>query len=185
MMRLAFALALFAAAGPARASVVVPLDLSALCEKAGLIVHGEVLKQESVWEKGRIVTRSVVKVLGALKGSADREVVVRHMGGVVHGIGQKVYGETTLGVGEEVVLFLRPMGGEYRTVGMAQGKFKVVVDPRSGARRAVQELAGLEFLRVGGATWPTPARSADLPLADFFSRVTAEIARLRESSAKP
>jgi hypothetical protein len=178
-IRSLIAVTFFVAAVPAGASVVVALDLPELVRRAELIVHGEVLRQESAWEDGQIVTRSFVRVHGALKGSAGKEVVVRRAGGVVHGIGQILYGEAKLGTGEEVVLFLRGTRGEWRVVGMAQGKFGVVADPRTGERHAVQDLSGLALARpkAGRPLEAGHASPARLPLRDFFSRVTDLVAR--------
>lgn len=179
------AIALTLLAAPASASVVVPLDLPELVGRSELIVHAVPTRQESVWEGGRIVTRTTLRVIGALKGSAGKEVEVRHFGGVVHGIGQKLYGEPTFSLGEEVVLFLRSQGGELRTVGMAQGKFRVVADPRTGRREAIQELGGLALARRRGAgDWTiASARPKRLRLRDFFSRIAEEVAR--RASARP
>jgi hypothetical protein len=122
-----------------------------------------------------------VRVAGALKGAAGKEIVVRHLGGVVHGIGQKVFGEAGLASGEEVVLFLRRIQGGYRTVGMAQGKFRVEVEPKSGERHAVQELQGLALARkAGDGMAVTNAGPVRFRLGDFFSKVADLISRSRE-----
>lgn len=164
----------------AHASVVRPYDLEGLVARAEVIAHARVVRQASAWEGGRIVTRTTVTVRAALKGAAGRELVVRTMGGVVDGIGQRISGEATFAPGEEVILFLRDArGGELRPVGLAQGKFKVVAE--GGAARAVQELAGLAFAkRRGSAGAPLEvhdAVGARPLLSDFFSRVTEIVAR--------
>lgn len=130
----------------ARASVVVKMELAELTSEADVIAHGTVTKQESVWEERRIVTRATLKVAGALKGTASAQLVIRSMGGVVDGIAQRVYGEPHYEPGEEVVIFLRGLGGgEYRTIGMAQGKFRLLTE--GGKTRAAQGLDGLALAR--------------------------------------
>jgi hypothetical protein len=166
---------LFLAPLPVRASIVVPLDLSELVQRADLIAHGDVGRQDSSWEGGRIITRTVVRLRAALKGAAAKEIVVRTTGGVVHGIGQILHGEAKLVPGEEVVLFLRAEGGEYRSVGLAQGKFQIVTDAKTGESHARQELGGLAFARRPGQAI-VDARAAAVPLKTFFSKVAELVA---------
>lgn len=168
-----------ACAVPAFASVILPMTLDELIDRADAIVHGKVVAQDSAWEGGRIVTRSRVKLEGALKGAPGSQVVLRTQGGVVDGIGQKVYGEPSFAVGEEVVVFGRHIGAELRPVGMAQGKFRVVLD--AGVTRAVQDLAGLAFARRAPASGaPLQIDHADgarPTLSALFSRIAERVAK--------
>ena len=165
----------------ALASVILPLSLDELIDRADVVVHGKVVAQDSAWEGGRIVSRSRVRVEGALKGAPGREVVLRSQGGVVDGIGQKVYGEASFAVGEELVVFGRHLGAELRAVGMAQGKFRVVTE--LGVARAVQDLAGLAFAKREAASG-APLRidhadGARPTLAALFSRIAERVAQSR------
>ena len=177
-----FALAaclLLLAPGSARASVLVAMDLGRLCRDADVIVHGEVLRQDSAWEDGRIVTRTTVRVAAALKGGPGNEVVVRSLGGVVGRTGQVAHGEARFKTGEEIVLFLSNLGGDYRCVGMAQGKFRVAVEPETGARTAVRDLSGLALARVEGGTVKRRGhgRRTRQPLDALFSKIAFHVAR--------
>ena len=157
---------LAAAARPARAAVVQPLDLPDLCHDATLIVHGVVAGEESAWRDGHIVTRVTIAVQKTLKGAQKRSVVISLLGGVVGGIGQVAPGEATLSTGEEVVLFAEPSGaGELRPVGLAQGLFHIGKD---GA--AVQQRTGLSFV---GRAPPAPRYS----LRALLSAIRKQVAR--------
>jgi len=134
------AVACVCAAVPARAAVVEAVDLPTLCRDATRIVHGVVVGEASAWRDGIIVTRVTVAVRRALKGPAARTLVVSRLGGVVDGIGQVAPGEAELAPGEEIVLFVEPVLGELRVVGMAQGVFHVADG------RAAQRLAGLTLV---------------------------------------
>lgn len=139
----AVAFACVCAAVPARAAVVQSVDLPSLCHDATRIVHGVVVGEESAWRDGIIMTRVTVAVRRVLKGPSAPTLVVSRLGGVVGNIGQLAPGEAELAPGDEVVLFVEPVQGELRVVGMAQGAFHVADG------HAAQRLAGLTL--VGAA----------------------------------
>ena len=180
MKRLSF-LALFLLLAPAAsgASVLVAMDLGHLCRNADVIVHGEVLRLQSAWEDGRIITRTTVRVAAALKGRPGNEVVVRSLGGVVGRTGQVAHGEARFAAGEELVLFLSDLGGEYRAVGMAQGKFEVTVEAGTGARTAVRDLSGLALARVqrGAVKHRGHGHRTRQSLDGLFSKIAFHVAR--------
>lgn len=155
-----------AAAAPAHAAVVAPLDLPDLCRDAALIVHGVVTAEESAWREGHIVTRVTIAVQKTLKGTRQRSVSISLLGGVVGGIGQIAPGEATLATGEEVVLFAEPAGaGELRVVGMAQGVFHIGKDGTAAQRRS-----GLTF---AGRAPPAPV----YPLRALLVAIRKQLAR--------
>jgi hypothetical protein len=171
-MRLARLLAVLAASLPVapRASTAESLDLAALVRASQVVVHGRVLRATSAWEGGVIVTRTAVEVHRALKGSADREVVVRTLGGAVGGIGQRAHGEVELLPGEEVVLFLEAAGGDLVPAGLAQGAVHVSADA-AGVRWAAPGLAGLGLARRGAGERETAAAAVPERLDAFLARV--------------
>ena len=166
MRTLVVGLALAASIGmPARAALVEALDLADLCHDATLVVHGVVAGEESEWRDGHIVTRVTITVRRVLKGKAGPVVVVSHLGGVVGTIGQIAPGEAQLATGEEVVLFLEPMRGELRVVGMAQGVFHVGPDGQASQHRAGLTLVGRSV----------PQRS--LPLRALLAAIAQKVRR--------
>ncbi len=174
----AVVVALTAVAGVAGASVVIPLSIEQLAQKAEVVVRGRVTAQHADWTRGgRIVTTTTLAVTEALKGQPDAQVEVRSLGGSVGGVGQQVAGEVHFASGEEVVVFLRPtglQGGSYAVVGMAQGKF--AVSTRAQGPVATQSLEGLGFVDEPGQ--PVVERAAEpLPLADLSARIRRAVAK--------
>ncbi len=139
----------------AHATVLVPLDTRALTERAERIVLGTVESQMSRWSDDRqaIYTDVTIRVERAYKGDAkagDR-VVVRREGGVVDGLGMRVYGAAYFTVGEEVVVFLETRGNAMWTVGMTQGKLRVTVGD-DGVKRVAPALGEVAFTQKSAAT---------------------------------
>jgi hypothetical protein len=141
-------------APPAAASSLVRMDLAALSSTADRILFGTVLKIESHYltpDSHYIVTdvtvRSERNLLGVPEGS---QFVVRHLGGEVGKLGQRVYGEASYRVGEQVLLFAALRQGAYYAVGMAQGALHVYRDnvgvPRVQAHLGKAELLGAQSI---------------------------------------
>lgn len=166
------------APAPAGGSVVAEMDLAELCRAADSVIHGQVVSAESAWEGGTIVTRSRVTVWRSLKGASRGQVVVRTLGGVVGGIGQRASGEAALPPGQEVLLFLEAAGPEFRPVGMARGAFRVGPDAATGAKAAWQDLDGLAVARPGprGLEVAPAAPAAPVPLQDLLRRIERLVA---------
>jgi hypothetical protein len=154
-------------ASPAQASVVRRVPLATLVQRSDTVVRGRVLAQQSGWDSARrqIFTDVEIDVVERYKnGGAPARLRVRHLGGSVDGVTMHTLGEVAFVTGEEVVLFLaRSSSGAYRSVALAQGKWRIVhgaaindwngalvVEPgadgklrvRSG-RRSLRSLAGL------------------------------------------
>jgi hypothetical protein len=173
MKRWALLAALVAA--PASATVVVPLDLNGLVDHADRVVLGRVEAASARWsaDHSAIYTEVTLRVERALTGPARAgdAIALRTEGGSVDGVGMRVYGAARFTVGEEVVAFLEQRGAATWTVGMAQGKMRVVTV--GGARLAVRDVAGLGF--VEGA--PRPAEPATRPLDELLRLVADRVAR--------
>lgn len=139
----------------AHATVLVPLDTRALTERAERIVLGTVESQASRWSDDRqaIYTDVTIRVTRAYKGAVKpgERVVVRREGGVVDGMGMRVYGAPTFTVGEEVVVFMETRGNAMWTVGMTQGKLRVTVGA-DGLKRVAAALGDVAFTQRSAAT---------------------------------
>lgn len=125
-------LSLLLVAGAA-ATTVVPMTVEDLTRQSQLVVRAEAVTSWSEWnaEQTIIYTYTRFRVRSAWKGEADREIVVRQMGGVADGFQQKVAGVRSWERGEQTVLFLRKASrGEARqqvhlVTGLMQGDFRV------------------------------------------------------------
>jgi hypothetical protein len=104
------------------------VELPEMVSRAGTIVHGIVLSNESrLAEDGTIYTYTSVSVLEELTGTGSQEtVVIRNMGGTVGTKGLRVTDVPTFEEGEEVILFIEPEPRVEETdlVGWAQGAFR-------------------------------------------------------------
>ncbi|HEX9105267.1 MAG TPA: hypothetical protein VF997_23815 [Polyangia bacterium] len=139
----------------ARATVMVPLDTRALADRAERIVLGTVESQVSRWSDDRqaIYTDVTLRVTRTYKGAVKpgERVVVRREGGVVDGMGMRVYGAASFTVGEEVVVFLETRGNATWTVGMTQGKLRVTVGA-DGVKQVAPALGDVAFTQKSAAT---------------------------------
>jgi len=116
----------------AQASVSIAVAYDALVKDADSV--GVVTPQESksIWEEGRIITYTRVKVDQGVAGELGTggEGWIRTMGGVVGKIGQLVDGEPVLTTGKPALLFMRKFkqGGTWEVSARAQGQYPVVQD---------------------------------------------------------
>lgn len=144
-LRLAVHLLVAAASMAARnasATTVVEMDLALLTATADRIFVGVVESQQSTRLSAEppvivtdVVLRSEQDVLGVPAGTT---FVVRHLGGEVGGLGQRVFGEASYHVGERIVLFAAKRQGSYFAVGMAQGVVRV--DASAAPRRRIDDV---------------------------------------------
>ena len=139
----------------AHATVLVPLDTRALTQRAERIVLGTVESEVSRWsgDHQAIYTDVTIAVTRAYKGAVKpgERVVVRREGGVVDGLGMRVYGAPNFSVGEEVVVFMETRGNAMWTVGMTQGKLRVTVGA-DGIKRVAPALGDVAFTQRSAAT---------------------------------
>ena len=117
------------------ATVVRALSLREKAEVAPVIIRGAVERVEVSWrDPGFIQTLITVRVDEALKGGhepGDRVIVYRG-GGSIDGFTQTAPGLSTYEPGEELVLFLEPLGAQY--VGIGIGIAKYAIEDRAGEK---------------------------------------------------
>ncbi|PYM13626.1 MAG: hypothetical protein DME18_08580 [Verrucomicrobia bacterium] len=120
-----------------RAVQMQPLSIEQLTQKATLVVSGRVLSKSCLRDlAGRIYTRVELQIVEIWKGSLSTNLFpVVQGGGILGDEKATVSGQVEYSVGEEVVVFLvlNPRG-EGVTLGLAQGKFHVGKDARTGER---------------------------------------------------
>lgn len=174
--RLAPILAL--AGSAAWAGVVRIVPLPEFVSRAAVIAVAQAESSESRWENGRIVTYTTVVVRQPVRGAADgTRLAIGTLGGEVGGIGQRVFGEPRLRVGERYLVFLeRPDGRDWwRPVGMAQGILPVVEGPAGDVVEPNADLCAAAGHAAG--TSVSPWLSSPRPLAEALADVRAEVAR--------
>jgi len=147
---LALTAALWVAMGvDARASVSVSVTFEDLLKRASAVAVVVPVDRHGVWEDGRIVTYTHVRIERLVAGRLPGDVWVRTFGGSVGHIGQIVEGEATFGQAEASLVFVHPggMGGSPGIFGVvegAQGQFTVVASagqsPSLAAARGVGAL---------------------------------------------
>jgi hypothetical protein len=181
----------------ADATVVIRLGLPEMTRVSDVIALGRVARQTASWDQSghRILTTVELEVERVLKGQADPatgRVAFIRMGGVVNGIGQKVFGEPAFHDGETVLVFLRrlpaPEGVSsfplLRVTGMAQGKLAVHVDAQ-GIRRVGADLSGLSLVNhapTGAAD--SPGRVLLTPRASLSAQPLEEVLEVVQRTLK-
>jgi len=158
---------------PARASLVLALDLPALVTRADHVAVVDVVSVKSDWDANheQILSTIDLMVVESWKGgaAAGSHVTVVQLGGTVGDLTQTVHGMTRFVPGERAVVFLAGRADRASVVGMAQGKRLVQRDATSG-RLFVRapDRAGATFIRT------TPA-SASAPIFEVRARPLDEL----------
>lgn len=136
----------------ARASVLTKLSLADMTARAEHVFWGRVERLESKFVQGHdgvIITEVQIRCQRSIRGAKEGSLVtVRHLGGTVGELGQKVFGEASYQVGEEVVLLAELREGSLYAVGMAQGKLHI--DRSTGSPRVQVDLGGAELVTPNG-----------------------------------
>ena len=141
-------------ASMAQATVLMPLDTAALTARADRVVLGTVETSQAHWSDDHksIYTDVTLRVAKVYKGDASvgGTVTVRREGGSIDGVGMRVFGAASFSLGEEVVVFMETRGAASYTVGMTQGKLRVVLGA-DGIKRVAADLSAVAFVDKAGA----------------------------------
>jgi hypothetical protein len=143
------ALAALVPPAAADATTMPALTLEDLTVRATDIVQGTVAEMTPRWSNGFLMTDVTVEVTTCIKGACLADSVqVQVFGGTADGYVVEAAGSAHYTAGEQVLLFLEPVGGtgqvRLRTAGMALGKFHVAL---AGDLPVVERsLEGLELL---------------------------------------
>lgn len=153
------------------------LTIEDLARGADAVVQARVMALETTRDSsGRIFTRVEMAVSDLWKGRLESGVCTVLCGGGTLGETEvRAVGQPEYSIGDEVVVYLvRAEGGNWVTLGMAQGRFGVSREDATG-RRWVQNLfwgSAVEAGKSRMAAWP-PARPLSL---DELKRRTQEVA---------
>ncbi len=130
----------------ATATQVTRLDTRTMAQTSSDIVIGRVTGTQARWNDARtkIVTDVQVEVAESLKGGEATTLTLTQMGGEVDGARYTVPGCPAFRSGEEVLLFVwRDTQGRAQVNGLAQGKFEIQRDARTGEAMVQRSLPGL------------------------------------------
>lgn len=153
---------------------MVPFELRELAAAADLVLHGTVASQSVQRdEAGRIYTEIHLEVLEAWKGDPGTTRFTIVCGGGTLGTERsEVSGQATYALGEEVVAFLRRNArGQGVTLGLAQGKFQVWQEARTGRKYARSVFIGAGPAPAGGVERHTQSAADALPLESLKAAV--------------
>jgi hypothetical protein len=111
-----------------------------------VVARGKVVRKKVLEIKGHLWTDARVRVIESLKGKlpGGHELSLRQPGGETKAIGERVAGAAQFTVGEEVLVFARPVESYYVPVGMCLGKFRIVRSSK-GETKAERDLSGVAF----------------------------------------
>ncbi len=126
-----FLATLLGMAKPAEATVVKDLTLLEKSEVAKVVVHGVVERVEVEWEvpEAKLQTLVTLRILESIKGGFEQGQLItfRRGGGTLGDFTQTAPGLSKYEVGEEVLMFLEPLGASYVGIGIGIGKYEVRV----------------------------------------------------------
>ncbi len=173
----------------ASATTLAALDLPALSGGADRVLLGTVEKVESHYlgeDSPYIVTDVTIRCDRELLGvPAGGRFTVRHLGGVVGELGQRVHGEASYRVGEQVLLFAKERGGAFFAMGMAQGAMHVYADERGVARVEVA-LDQAELIAPSGPPAPSASgRTLDEVLTTVRGLLAQRARQTKPEAATP
>jgi hypothetical protein len=128
------------------------LSLEVLSQSAELIVIGDCMGKSVHFNEGhtRIYTDWTIRVKQVIKGKSGTEVVIRQLGGEIGDIGMRMTGTARFLPLEEVLVFTgAELEGARMLIGLAQGKFRIVTDQKSGEKYAVRDTSELLLIQKG------------------------------------
>ncbi|HVU49373.1 MAG TPA: hypothetical protein VHL80_01740 [Polyangia bacterium] len=152
---------------PARASLVVALDLPTMVERSDLVAVVDVTAVSAAWDEKheRILTTIDLSVVESWKGSmaTASHIKIVQPGGHVGDIQMTVFGMSQFSPGERSLVFLRGTPAAASVVGMAQGKRLVRRDATTGRWMVhAPSRQGATFVRAPAPS-ASPATTSSTP----------------------
>jgi len=181
--------------GRAQASVSIPVVFDDLVRRASAVAIVTPSAQRAIWEDGRIVTYTRMRIDRLVAGRLEGEVWVRSLGGAVGDIAQIVEGQPRFAIGVSSLVFLRPhldpvdrsqQSGSLSVVASAQGQFPIVAREGQPPRLALAlDVGGLVPSAEGGA--PRLARDAlkDQPVESAVREIATTWPRAHRDDVSP
>ena len=164
---------------PARATLILALDLRALVCRADRIAVVDVISVQSFWNAGheRILSTVELSVVERWKGEAPvgARLTVVQPGGTVGEVTTTVSGMPRFTPGERMLIFLHGPTDRGTVVGLTQGKRTLRRDPGSGRWMVgAPDRPGTDAVRLRGtAAPPSVFEARERPLDEVRAQVTA------------
>ena len=164
----------------ARASQVQHLDTRALTISSSDVLIGRIQDTHAHWNAShtKIFTEVTVQVTDALKGAGAPTLTVTQLGGSVGNLNYEVEGGPVFTPGEDALLFLwRDARGVAQVNGLAQGKFDITRDARTGQRLVQRREPGLAVTEAKRLSLAPAGRVVPpIPLDDMIREIRATLA---------
>ena len=175
---LAFALSITLATSSS-ATTMRHLDTRALTLGSSDILVGQVEAVRPRWsaDRRKIFTDVDVRISQSLKGAPAEKITLTQLGGEIDGVKYSVPGGPLFKPGSEALLFVwRDAKGQPQVNGLAQGKFDIERDPKTGVAFVVRPAIERETLvrRSAAAEQMEPTTAVRLPLEQFVRSVLGE-----------
>lgn len=126
------AMAVLATGAPAEATVVRALTLAQKVDVAPVVIHGVVERVDTAWRLygAQVETRVTIRVVETIKGdfAKNERILLLRGGGTIDDFTQTAPGLSEYEPGEEVVMFLEPLGAAFVAIGIGIGKYEVRVE---------------------------------------------------------
>ena len=168
----------------AEASVLTKLTLSDMTGRAEHVLVGRVERSDSKFAPGYdgvIITEVQIRCHRSIRGAKEGTLLtVRHLGGAVGELGQKVFGEASYQVGEEVVILAELREGALYSVGMAQGKLHI--DRSTKTPRVQVDMGGAELVAPTGLDAVPTAQG--VPLETLIGQLNDLVRRIPSPSER-
>jgi PKD repeat protein len=156
-------------------TIVLPTD-EQLIAKSPVIVDGTVLSSNVVDRDGTIWTDTVVEVARTIKGSVERTITIREMGGILDDRITRLFGTPEFKTGEHVLLFLEPNPrGGYRTMDLYVGKF-TRGEMRNGQRLWIRDDVSNDVALLDANFQPLHAKNVQRDAVAFEAFVRERVA---------
>ncbi len=165
---------------PAHATVMREVPLESLVHEADAIAIGVVehvgVRMDMTEARGEPHTISTIRVHEWMKGGGRDLIRVNEIGGVLPHGGFAIAGTPRYHVREEVIVFLRRVGDEYRTYAMDQGHFTIRRGVPSVPDMVERDLSALGLTSLGNGTGQVEhGERASMRLSDFLSYIRATL----------
>ncbi len=157
------------------------LDTVSLTRESSDIVIGTVEATNARWsdDHRRIFTDIDVHVSRSIKGGGGDHLTLTQLGGELDGIKVSVPGGPLFQRGEEALVFVwRDPRGQAQVSGLAQGKFDIVRDARTGVASVQRTAPGFAIKDVRRlASAPAGNAAPGMPLDDMVREIQRAMAQ--------
>jgi|GEM_PF-1660011 len=176
------ALALTMLPQTANATVVKALSLREKVEVSPVVLHGVVQRVDVEWARPGAFVRTMItlKVTESLKGGHEPgdHVIVYRGGGRIGDFHQTAPGLSEYEPGEEVVLFLEPLGATYVGIGIGIAKYAIHSERGEKVVTHNPNVSGVTFIEGKPPVIEHIVPMPPTALSDFLKQVRSLVAKI-------